>query len=290
MSDETRPATPAETRAEMTRLSARGYTQLRHILVQLPDRDKPRASTVSRMLSGRKHRALLLYILLLTAWPWLNGRREPLAADVWIRALTADGAPTWSPSTLSRAWADLEELDLITKSREGRLARTIPRREDGSEDYEVPGGRQDRWNTYFVLPDEFWNEQHFAELSLPALVMLLVVLKETNTAKNHEVWLTYDNVEEWYGIKPKSAQTGLTELYNLHMLDRRRQSINAPLSPTGKTIRTFYSLTGPYAQAARASARAKAAKERQRRLKSSMSPDDQGAADPADGQTATPAP
>lgn len=290
MSDETRPATPAETRAEMTRLSARGYTQLRHILVQLPERDKPRASTVSRMLSGRKHRALLLYILLLTAWPWLNERRKPLGADVWIRALTADGAPTWSPSTLSRAWADLEELDLVTKSREGRRARTIPRREDGGDDYEVPGGRQDRWNTYFVLPDEFWNEQHFAELSLPALVMLLVVLKETNTAKNHEVWLTYDNIGEWYGIKPKSAQTGLTELYNLHMLDRRRQPIKAPLSPTGKTIRTYYSLTGPYAQAARAAARAKAARERQRRLKSSTGPDDQGTADPAEGQTATPAP
>ncbi|WP_152998906.1 hypothetical protein [Curtobacterium oceanosedimentum] len=86
------------------------------------------------------------------------------------------------------------------------------------------------------------------------------------------------------------AQTGLTELYNLHMLDRRRQPIKAPLSPTGKTIRTYYSLTGPYAQAARAAARAKAARERQRRLKSSTGPDDQGTADPAEGQTATPAP
>jgi hypothetical protein len=234
-------------------------------LVQLPDRDKPRASTLSKMLPGRQHRALLLYILLLTAWPWLNDRRDPLAADVWIRALKADGAPTWSPSTLSRAWADLEDLGLVTKKRERRLARTVPRREDGGADYEVPGGRTDRWNAYFVLPDEFWNEEHFARLSLPALVMLLVVLKETN--KKDEVWLTYDNAKEWYGIKPKSAQNGLTELVSLGMLDRRRHSIPAPLSPTGKTVRMYYSLTGPYATAARSKARAKAQRERQRRLK-----------------------
>jgi len=267
MKKEMTPATPEETRAEVTRLAARGYTQLRHILVQLPERDKPRASTVSKMLSGRQHRALLLYILLLSAWPWLDGRREPLSAEVWIRALTAEGAPSWSASTLSRAWADLEDLHLITKERDGRLARVVPRREDGGEDYEVPGGRQDRWNAYFVLPDEFWNEKHFAKLSLPALVMLLVILKETNTPRTQEVWLTYENAEGWYGIKPKSAQNGLTELQELGLLTRRRETIKAPLSPTGKTFRTYYALTGPYAQSARAAARAKASKERLKRLK-----------------------
>jgi len=267
MSKQSKQDKPAETRAEMTRLSARGYTQLRHVLVQLPDRDKPRPSTVSKMLSGRRHRALLLYVLLLTAWPWLHDRREPLAADVWIRALTADGAPTWSPSTLSRAWADLEELGLVTKKRERRFARTVPRREDGGDDYEAPGGRTDRWNAYFVLPDEFWNEEHFAKLSLPALVMLLVVLKETNL--KDEVWLTYDNAEEWYGIKPKSAQNGLTELVELGLLERRRELVTAPLSPTGKTTRQYYSLTGPYSQSARSKTRARAKRERQRRLKAS---------------------
>ena len=260
MNDEKKPASPAETRAEITRLSARGYTQLRGILVQLPERDKPRASTVSRMLSGRRHRALLLYILVLTAWPWLKDRRDPLPASVWIRALSAKGAPTWSPSTLSRAWADLEELGLISRKREGRVTRVVPRREDGAEDYEAPGGRGDRWNAYFALPDQFWNEKHFAQFSLPALVMLLVVLKETNSAKAHEVWLAYDHTDAWYGIKPKSAQNGLKELEDHGFLIRRRETITAPLSPTGKTTRIFYSLHGPYSQKERAALRAKAAK------------------------------
>lgn len=264
---ESTAATPAETRAELTRLSARGYTQLRHVLVQLPDRGGPRASTLARMLHERKHRPLLLYILLLTCWPWLENRRNPLEGAVWIRALTAPGAPTWSPSTLSRSWAELVELGLVTKpeKREGRLVRPAPRREDAGAEYEVPGGRRDRWNVYFALPDEFWTEDLFAKLSLPALVMLLLVAKETNN--KDEVWLTYENVEEWYGIKPKSAQNGLTELQKLGILRRRRQVIKAPLSSHGQTVRMWYSLTGPYGHQARAALQKRAAKERSKRLK-----------------------
>ena len=264
---ESTAASPAETRAELTRLSARGYTQLRHVLVQLPDRDGPRASTLARLLHERKHRPLLLYILLLTCWPWLSDRRDPLEGAVWIRALTAKGAPTWSPSTLSRSWAELADLGLISKpeKREGRLMRPTPRREDAGADYEVPGGRRDRWNAYFALPDEFWTDELFAKLSLPALVMLLLVAKETNG--KDEVWLTYENAEEWYGIKPKSAQNGLTELQKLGILHRRTQVVKAPLSGHGQTVRMWYSLTGPYGHQSRAALQQRAAKERRKRLR-----------------------
>lgn len=270
MTLESTGATPAETRAELTRLSARGYTQLRHVLVQLPDRDAPRASTLARVLPGRKHRALLLYLLLLTCWPWLAERRKPLQADVWIRALTAPGGLTWSASTLSRAWADLADLGLVTKEREHRLVRIVPRREDGQAEYEIPGGRRDRWNTYFALPDQFWLDELFAKLSLPGLVMLLLVAKETNVKP--EVWFTYESAEEWYGIKPKSAQNGLKELERLGIVHRRRQVVKAPLSPTGATVRMWYSLTGPYGHDSRAALQQRAMKERRRRLKRESAP------------------
>lgn len=266
MTSEPTSATSSETRAELTRLAARGYTQIRHVLVQLPEADKARASTLARALTGRKHRALLLYLLLLTCWPWLKDRRAPLEAEVWVRALQSDvgTGTTWSTSTLSRAWGDLEEMGLITKKREGRLLRVAPRREDGAADYEVPGGRADRWNAYFALPDEFWNEQLFAQLKLPGLVMLLLLAKETNYKS--EVWLTYENAEEWYGIKPKSAQNGLAELERLGVVHRRPEKIKAPLSPTGWTVRMWYSLTGPYGYESRKALQARAAAEtRQRR-------------------------
>ncbi|NQX34735.1 ArsR family transcriptional regulator [Herbiconiux sp. VKM Ac-2851] len=254
----------------MTRLSARGYTQIRHILVQLPDRDLPRPSTIATMMSTRKHRALLLYILLLTCWPWLEKQWTPLQASVWIRALTAKGAPTWSASTLSRAWADLIELGLVEKDRENRLIRIVPRREDGGGAYEPPGGRRDRWNAYFALPDAFWKKEIFAQLSLPGLVMLLVVAKETSN--QDEFWLTYENAEPWYGIKPKSAQNGLDELRQLGLVHRRRQKIKAPLSPLGHTIRTYYSLTGDFGHQSRKALQKRAAKAFHKRQKNRPAP------------------
>lgn len=95
--------------------------------------------------------------------------------------------------------------------------------------------------------------------------MLLLVAKETNN--KDEVWLTYENVEAWYGIKPKSAQKGLTELQKLGVLHRRPQVVKAPLSSTGKTVRMWYSLTGPYGHQARAALQKRASKERAKRLK-----------------------
>lgn len=257
-------ASPHETRTEMLRLAARGYTQLRHVLVQLPDADQPRASTVARMVARRKHRALVLYILLLACWPWLSERREPLQGGVWVRALTTTKGLTWTASTLSRAWNDLEDLGLIVRSREDRLLRVTPRREDGDADYDAPGGRTDRWNAYFVLPDTFWTKELFASLSLPALAMLLVVAKETN-AKS-EVWLTYENAEKWYGIKPQTAKKGLKELEEDGLLHRRIEKIRAPLSPTGWTVRNWYSLTGDFGYLARRSLQTHAATERKNRL------------------------
>ena len=273
MNEELNPTevTPAETRAEMLRFSPRGYAQLRHVLVQLPGTegaDEPRESTLARVVRARKHRALVLYLLVLTCWPWLEKSREPLPAAVWVRALTARGGLTWSASTLSRAWKDLEELGLVERSREDRLVRVTPRREDGNAAYEAPGGGEDRWNAYFVLPDAFWKEEWFARLSLPALVMLLIVTKETNGKKN-EVWLTYANAEPWYGIKDQTARKGLKELEEHGLLHRRMEKVKAPLSPTGSTVRTWYSLTGDFGREARRAMQRRAATERKKRLSSS---------------------
>jgi hypothetical protein len=273
MNEATAAATPTETRALMTRLSARGYAQLRHILVQLPETGKPRASTVGRAVHDRRHRALLLYLLVLTCWPWLENNRKPLAASVWIRALTppSGGGLTWSPSTLSRAWLDLEEMGLLEpRERKGRSSLVTPRREDGSAPYDAPGGRTDRWNNYFALPDAFWNEDIFAKLTLPGLAMLLIISKETSVKK--EMYLPYSQAPDWYGISPKSAQNGIADLARFGLLHRREETISAPLSPTGATTRVWYSLTGDFGNESRAALRSKAKNERKSRLGKKSTP------------------
>lgn len=260
-------ATPSETRAAFTKISARGYTKLRHILVQLPD-GQDRGSTVGRMVSKRKHRALLLYLLLLTCWPWLKDRSTPLPAQAWIRALTATDAKnalTWSNSTLSRALADLEELGLIEKrERVGRAVRICPRREDGQDAYTVPEGRTDRYNTYFTLPDSFWNDELFAKLSLPGLSMLLAIAKETS--KSPEMYVPHEQGEAWYGLKPKTVQNGIAELRKLGMLNIRKEWRKAPLSAIGIAPRHWYRLEADYSQEARKYVQDKSRTERAARL------------------------
>jgi hypothetical protein len=270
-------ADAAETRAEMLQFSGRGYLQLRHVLVQLPERDSAgsRASTLARFVHERKHRALLLYLLLLTCWPWLEERRLPLQSDVWIRALSAPGALTWTSSTLSRAWADLEDLRLVEKRRDQRLVRVVPRREDAGEAYSAPGGRSDRVHTYFILPGEFWTEEVFARLSLPGLAMLLVIAKETSSKS--EFRMTYANADEWFGIKPKTAQNGIRDLEEAGLVRQRAVVVKAPLSPSGSTVQMWYSLTGAFSQGERKALQIRTAKERARRLKRGDTADGSGA-------------
>lgn len=267
-SDEAKPpaATSAQTRETFTKLSARGYMQLRHVLVQLPT-GKERGSTVGRMVSARQHRALLLYLLILTCWPWLKDRSLPLPADAWLRALTAKNGLTWSNSTLSRALADLETAGLIEeRQRVGRLVRIVPRREDGTGEYTAPEGRTDRFNTYFTLPDSFWNDELFAKLHLPGLAMLLVIAKETN--KDPEMYIPHELGQAWYGLRPGVVKDGIKELRDLEMLNERTEWKTAPLSAIGIAPRIWYSLRADFSQEARQLIRETAQAERRERLRS----------------------
>jgi hypothetical protein len=269
------PATPQETREQFTRLAGRGYLKLRHVLVQLPDDRDERASTVGTMMNQRKHRALLLYLLILTSWPWLSRNKVPLAAAVWVRALTgpydAKNAPTWSASTLSRALGDLETLELIEKrDRVKRRSHIIPRREDGADAYTIPDGLNDRYNTYFTLPDSFWNTGLFAKLSFPGLVMLLIVAKETS--QKAEMYIPHEKGPDWYGISPGTVKNGINNLRKLDLLDEREEWRKAPLSPTGLTQRIWYSLKGEFGHGAREQQRNTAKTERSQRIGKNASP------------------
>lgn len=180
---------------------------------------------------------------------------------MWVRALKSENrsAPTWSASTLSRTWTVLDDMKLIRRERHDRLVLVRPRREDGRADYIVPGGREGYEDWYFVLPDTFWTEDWFGLLSLPALAVLLVIAKETNSAK--EVRLTHEQFELWYGINRRTAGTGLRELESFGLLHVRKQSVPAALSATGRTIHHHYSLTGDFGYEARRAAQRRAKTE-----------------------------
>lgn len=256
-------ASSQETREAIVRSSGSGYTVVRHVLVQRHEGDD-RTSTLARFIRTRKHRALVLYLLLLTAW---DKDRPPFAANVWRRALEVDdGTTTWSPSSVSQAWSDLVAMNLVDRRRERRRAKLTPRREDGEAEYSRPNG-ETTIDRYFVLPGEFWTDRWFDQLSLPALCVLLIILKETND-KQHEIHLTYEQTARWYGVSAKSAQKGYKELAAVGLATVRRAVVKDAFAPEGLTFHYYYSLTGAFSTQSRSRARRaakKAATSRQRK-------------------------
>lgn len=246
-------ATPASTRRALLEGQRRGYTAVRSVLVQLPEADERggRDGVLARFVHERRHHALLAYLLLLGSFPEIHERREPLSSAVWVRALTGSdpACPTWTASTLSRTWGVLEDMGLISRRRRARLVDVQPRREDGQQDYAPPVGGKSWEETYFVVPDQFWTEGLFSKLSLPALAMFLLLLKETN--KRPEFHITFNQIEQWYGITRRSAQNGIAQLKEQSIVSSRDQRVAAPLAPSGTTTHIYYQLTGPYSTAAR---------------------------------------
>lgn len=146
----------------------------------------------------------------------------------------------------------------------------VPRREDGAEEYAIPEGRADRYNTCFTLPDAFWTSELFAKLSFPGLVMLLIIAKETS--QNAEMYIPHEQGPDWYGISAGTVKNGLNNLREFGLLDQRDEWRKAPLSATGRTQRIWYSLTGEYSHGAREQQRRKSKTERAQRLNKTLIP------------------
>lgn len=257
-------ATPAQTRAELKKVSGSGYPKVRHILRQHPDDVADRVSVLGPMVTARKRRSLVAYLLLLTIWPWLSKQERPLPAAVWARALSTDKGRQWTTTNVSAAWADLEKRGLVVRRRLSRGVVIEPRREDGAEAYTSPGTiAGDRRETYFIVPPEFWEEEWFERLSLPGLAMLLIIAGETSDKS--EVWLTHEKTALWYGFSQRSVEAGIEDLRKQGLLNERIVWTTAPLSAIGKTQQHWYSLSGAFSFEARQRLQASTRADRLRR-------------------------
>lgn len=261
-------ASPADTRSELLKHSGRGYTVCRHLLYELPSTETNRVGVLGPMVSERERRALQLYLLLLTIEPLLQTRiatdRPPLTAVVYARALSTETGRKWTPSNVSSALKDLESRGLVARERIQHGVQVLPRREDGHADYTRPGGsKRDFWETYFVLPAEFWTDEWFERLTLPGLAMLLIIAGETSSKA--EKWLTNQKAAEWYGMSERSVQAGISDLEKHELLDVRVQWVKASLSAIGTTAHHYYSLTGPFSNGARGKLRRRAQAEIRKR-------------------------
>ncbi|MDV6296705.1 hypothetical protein [Rhodococcus aetherivorans] len=242
---------------------------VRHILVQLPRSEAERPSVLGPMVTDRKRRALQLFLLLLTLQPYLQAQEDkgeqPLTAGVYARALTTETGRKWTTSQISAALRDLEDRGLIERRRLPHGLVVLPRREDGKAGYTKPGlVKNDRWETYFVLPPEFWTDEWFEKLSLPGLAMLLIIASETSN--DSEVWLTNKDAAKWYGMSERTIQAGITDLRKHGLVDVDVRWSKAPLSTIGATARHYYRLTGPFSHEDRAKLRRKTQADLRKRI------------------------
>lgn len=279
-----------EDRAEAAEKWRRGYFQLRGSFVQAVDASAAdRRGPLAGFVNDRQYRALVLYLMLISVWPWQSDAKVPLEAHVWMNLLhSRDGSGrslVWSESTLSRTWKYLAKRKLITKKR-GRLGRlyVAPRLEDGTgTPYTFPSGEKgNREESYFTVPDRFWLAEEFAALNLPGIALLLILAKETN-GKKAELRITQEQIAQWYGISRATVAKGLAELRTLGVLEERVEWIPAKLSKIRTTSATYYSLQEEYSTAARAKARASAERSRRRAARRMMPPGPSFAADPGEG-------
>ncbi|MFC9839741.1 hypothetical protein ACFVKB_39080 [Rhodococcus sp. NPDC127530] len=262
--NEATEATPESTRAKMVRFEARGFTPIRHTFVQQPLSSKVRKAKLGEIVTARQGRELNAFVLLLVNHAQLAKQDQPWPAGVWARALSSSADDPLPNSAVSRIWKNLEDLDLIERSRKWRRAHVLPRDESGKRKYVRP--RPDTapkekkpQEIYFILPSAFWLDGWHEKLSLPGRALLLILLHETSG--RDETYLPYEEADNWYGISAKTAQRGIHELMDYKLITVRPQRVAAEFSATGWAERRYFTLTGPFSRAARAELQARTARE-----------------------------
>lgn len=195
---------------------------------------------LAHLVKHRDLRALQLYLLIMaraSESPWDVKR----PAAVWARALNLDPTTASGRAAVSKALRRLEGLRLIRRERENRRAKIFILREDGSgKEYTHPGDPTDR-EGYFQLSFDFWTERWHERLDLPAIAMLLILLRLPKNSR-----LPLDQVKPWYGISRATAQRGFGQLRAENALHSYWVQRPDPLSPEGYRFDLHHRLREPF--------------------------------------------
>lgn len=227
----------------------RGIVPIRRGFVQRGHAGTTKPGPLHKFLTAHDERGLDAYLLVhamaSASEPYINA----MEAAVWVRALGIgehiDGAidpeSDSARSGVSKVMRRLADRNLITRSRRNRTGVITLLREDGTgEPYVRPLGRtrNDRW---LRLPHAYWVEGYYRTLSLPAKVVLLIALSLPDGFP-----LPEDRGPGWYGVSPDTIGTGLRELININLLQRRWEWVRAPRATHGWTQQHQYTLLGSF--------------------------------------------
>lgn len=252
------PDTGGTARAEY--LSIRGFTPVRHVLVQHIPESPKRPSTLGDLVNARQPRALLLYLLVLACEHRLaRNRRLPVLTVA--RMLTTAHYPC-ATGQARTAIGVLEAYKLIKTRWTGTSVEMWPLFENGSgEVWERPTGDDENpdLQRYFALPNEFFADEVLDKLKLPGLALLLVALKETSNASIYSI--SVERYRDWYGISERTAERGYRELAAAELARTHRQLVKDSRMARGVRAKYHRTLLGAFSTQSRHDAQGIAAKE-----------------------------
>jgi hypothetical protein len=237
------------TRADLLKRAKRDKTPIRKTFVQHPQGAAVRPSVLSTFVNNGDDRGLKAYLFLMaitSSGDHDDGWSTTLPLAVWARAFNTvkDAELASATSAVSKILTRLEQRRLIERHRTGRArnVRVTICREDGSGDpYTHPAKESGPENHYLSLPHVYWTGGWHEKLSLAATAMLLVALHATPVFT-----LPTENMQEWYGWSPDTAERGFDELVNNGLLKKTSRRKPAPLAPLGFTTYNEYELIGPF--------------------------------------------
>lgn len=240
-SEDEAAATGAETRAALLKRAKWIATNIDGRFVQLPRQGtSPRAGQLASLVKRGDKRGLNAYLFLasvISSGDGPAGWSTVASAGVWARALGTDLTATGNAATnaVSKVFRRLEARNLIKRDRVdgSRGTRITLLNVDGS------GGPYERPRSQFLqLNHQYFYDGWFERLDLPAIAMLLVLLKERDTSL-----LPSANFPAWYGWSADTAERGFGSLVDHGLVKVTKRLRTAPLSPTGRVLVNDYRLT-----------------------------------------------
>lgn len=234
--EEAQAATAEETRADLFKNITRRGGAIRAGFVQ--ERGGARApGPLHFFVNERRLFALQLYLLLhclALKDPW----DKLLPAGAWARALGKDSLG--SEATVSRNWKWLKDKGLVATKRDGRLLEVKLLSEA------QPGEPRTRpTKPFFTLPNAFFLDGIFGELSLPGTAALLIALNAQGNQARFQ--LPKERAPGWFKISADTLQRGFDELESEGLLDAKLIAKKTPRSRMGISMVSSYRLLGPFA-------------------------------------------
>lgn len=232
----------AYTRETLLRAAKRGYVRIRRDFVQREER--PRASVLADLVTGRKERALDLLLTIHALQPILDG--EALPIQTWA-LLLGDGV---KPRVANAALKTLQEMNLLEISGKRGIPMITLKRENGDGEpwtNAPPSDPAARGRGFFALPFEYWTDGTIDKLSLPGKAMLLVILRDTQDPNGARSFvMAHERAQEFYGFSERTAERGYYELRRQNLMVEHRRLVRAPKHPLGQREEWHRALVNPY--------------------------------------------